>query len=491
VEVLSPLDAAFLRLEDRSTSLHIASVAIFDGPPPAYEDMYAAFEAKLHLVPRYRQRVREVPLRLGRPVWVDDPHFSLRYHLRHTALPRPGTAAQLRDLVGRLMSQQLDRGKPLWETWIVDGLEGGRWAVVSKIHHCMVDGIAGTDLLGLVLDLSPDAPLPDTPPPPLQPEPGVTGLLLAAASSVPHSPVAAVRTVARAVASPGATARSALTAAHGALSFARLAWPAAASSLVGPLTPHRAWGWTGVPLDDVRIVRRGLGGTVNDVVLTAITRGFRDLLLARGETPDEHVVRTLVPVSVRHEDARGVLDNRVSAMIAELPVELSEPAARLAAVRLELGRLKRSGEPQFGELVTAAAALVPAPLLSLGLTGAFRVPHRHLVTVTTNVPGPQVPLYACGRRLREYYPYVPIADRVRIGVAITSYDGVLGFGVTADQDSTPDVQVLLDGINAEIEELVALAGGRPPDLVVDLTEPIPGPREAVDTTTTTATTTTV
>jgi diacylglycerol O-acyltransferase len=478
MEVLSPLDAAFLRLEDRSTSLHIASVAVFDGPPPAYEDMYAAFEAKLHLVPRYRQRVREVPLRLGRPVWVDDPHFSLRYHLRHTALPRPGTDAQLRDLVGRLMSQQLDRGKPLWETWIVDGLAGGRWAVVSKIHHCMVDGIAGTDLLGLVLDLAPDAPLPDTAPPPLPPEPGLVQLLLTAAGSVPHSPVAAVRTVVRAVASPGATARNAVTTAHGALSFARLAWPAAASSLSGPLTPHRAWGCTSATLDDVRIVRRGIGGTVNDVVLTAITRGFRDLLISRGEQPGEHVVRTLVPVSVRHEDARGVLDNRVSAMIAELPVELEEPAARLAAVRLELGHLKRSGEAEFGELVTAAAGLVPPPLLALGLTGAFRIPHRHLVTVTTNVPGPQVPLYACGRRLREYYPYVPIADRVRIGVAITSYDGTLGFGVTADADSTPDVQVLLDGIDAELAELVALAGGRPPQ-VVDLTEPrVPEPREA-------------
>jgi diacylglycerol O-acyltransferase len=274
--------------------------------------------------------------------------------------------------------------------------------------------------------------------------------------------------VARAAASPGSTVRQVVTTAHGALSFARLAWPARRSSLTGPLTPHRAWGCTSATLDDVRIVRKGLGGTVNDVVLTAITRGFRELLLSRGEEPGEHVVRTLVPVSVRHADARGVLDNRVTALIAELPVELAEPAPRLAAVRLELARLKRSGEPEFGELVTSVATLVPPPLLSLGLTGTFRVPHRHLVTVTTNVPGPQFPLYACGRRLREYYPYVPIADRVRIGVAITSYDGALGFGVTADEDSTPDVQVLLDGITAELEELVALAGGQ--DVVVDLTD---------------------
>jgi diacylglycerol O-acyltransferase len=468
MEVMSPLDAAFLRLEDRNTSLHIASVAVFDGPPPSYAEMHAAFQSKLHLVPRYRQRVREVPLRLGRPVWVDDPHFSLRYHLRHTALPRPGTREQLRDLVGRLMSQQLDRGKPLWETWIVEGLEGDRWAVVSKVHHCMVDGIAGTDLMGLVLDLSADAPLPQTVPPPLRPEPSRARVLLSAATSLPHSPLTVARTLARAVTSPAPTARSAATTAHGALSFARLAWPATRSSLVGPLTPHRVWGYTSATLDDVRIVRKGLGGTVNDVVLTAITRGFRELLLSRGEQPGEHVVRTLVPVSVRHQDARGLLDNRVSAMIAELPVEVPDPAARLAVVRLALGELKRSGEPEFGQLVTSAATLVPPPLLSLGLTGVFRVPHRHLVTVATNVPGPQVPLYACGRRLREYYPYVPIADRVRIGVAITSYDGVLGFGVTADEGNTPDVQVLLAGITAEIEDLVALAGGR--DVVIDLTE---------------------
>ena len=202
---------------------------------------------------------------------------------------------------------------------------------------------------------------------------------------------------------------------------------------------------------------------------TQLCRGFRDLLISRGELPDEHAVRTLVPVSVRHDEARGRLDNRVSAMIAELPVELESAQARLAAVRLELGELKRSGEAEFGELLTAAAGLTPPPLLSLGLTGMFRLPHRHLVTVTTNVPGPQIPLYACGRRLHEYYPYVPIADRVRVGVAITSYDGVLGFGVTADEESTPDLQVLLDGIDAEIEELVALSGGRA-SRVIDLTE---------------------
>lgn len=470
MEVMSPLDAAFLRIEDRHTSLHIASLSIFDGPPPSYEQMHRAFQSKLHLVPRYRQRVVEVPLRLGRPVWVDDTHFSLNYHLRHTALPRPGSGAQLRDLVGRLMSQQLDRGKPLWETWVVEGLEGDRWAVVSKIHHCMVDGIAGTDLISLVLDASADAPPPEVPAEPAKPaEPHPAQLALSAALSLPVTPAAVLRSATHAVTHPVETAKDAALTTRGAVAWLRLARPAAASSLTGPITPHRRWGWTSSTLADVRVVRHALGGTVNDVVLTAVTRGFRELLLARGEAPDSHAVRTLVPVSVRRPDARGVFDNRVSAMIADLPVGAETAATRLRAVRDELDRLKHSGEPQFGELLTSAGVLVPPPLLSLGLTGIFRLPHRHLVTVATNVPGPQLPLYCCGRRMREYYPYVPIADRLRIGVAITSYDGVLGFGVTADEDSTPDLQVLLDGIDAELRDLVELAGGGPSQ-VVDLTQ---------------------
>lgn len=457
IEVLSPLDAAFLRLEDRRSSLHIASTAIFDGPSPSYREAYDAFLTKLPLVPRYRQRVREIPLQLGRPVWIDDPHFSLRYHLRHTALPRPGSDDQLRDLVSRLMSQQLDRGKPLWETWIVDGLQGDRWAVISKLHHCMVDGIAGTDLLSLVLDTDPHAAPPQEPLPPLDPEPGRVRLLMAAASSLPHDPVGAVRSLGSAVTHPRTTADDLALRARGALSYLRLAWPAEPSSLTGPLTPHRRWGWTSITLDDVRVVRKAFGGTVNDVVLSTITRGFRELLLGRDEDLRPHAVRTLVPVSVRRPDARGRFDNRVSAVLADLPIDIADPLEQLAAVRRQLDRLKRSGEAQFGELVTSAGTITPPPLLSLGLTGVFRMPHRHIVTVATNVPGPQQPLYCCGRRMREYYPYVPIADRVRIGVAVTSYDGVLGFGVTADEDSTPDLQVLLDGIPTQLRELVALA----------------------------------
>jgi diacylglycerol O-acyltransferase len=464
MEVMSPLDAAFLRIEDRSTAMQIGSVAVLEGPPPPFADLLRAFEAKLPLVPRYRQRVQEVPLRLGRPVWVEDTAFRLGYHLRHTALPAPGGEPQLRALVGRLMSQQLDRGKPLWETWVVEGLSGGRWAVVSKIHHCMVDGIAGTDLMGLVLDPSPDAALPGPEPWEPAPPPGALALLRSAVGSVPHRPQSLVGAALAAVRSPRHALGEVVTAVHGAQTLAGAVRPVAASSLSGPITAHRVYGWTTTTLDDVRAVRRACGGTLNDVVLTAVTRGFRELLLSRGEPADAHAVRTLVPVSVRHADQRGRFDNRVSALLAELPVGVADPAERLAAVRAELDRLKASGESRFGELVTEAAAIVPPPLLHAGLTGAFRLPQRSVVTVTTNVPGPPVPLYAAGRRMLEYHPYVPIAGRVRTGVAMTTYDGVLSFGVTADEESTPDLQVLLDGIAAGMAELLALA--RP--AVVDL-----------------------
>ncbi len=457
MEVMSPLDSAFLRLEDRHTSLHIASIAVFDGPPPTYEEIAALFVAKLPMLPRYRQRVREVPLQLGRPVWVDDPQFSLRNHLRHTALPRPGSTAQLRELVGRLMSQQLDRSRPLWDSWIVEGLEDGRWALINKVHHCMVDGIAGTDLLSAVLDHSPEP----SPPVPASrratAEPGRLRLLASAAAALPRHPAGVLRQASASVRHPRATATAVLARLHGMLDFVELARPATASSLSGSLGSARCWAGAQVSLDDVRIIRRGLGGTVNDVVLAAVTRGFRDLLLSRDEPPARHAVRTLVPVSVRTSRQRGQADNRISAVVAELPVHVADPVERLRAVRTELDRLKASGEAAAGGFVTELARYVPPMLLSAGLTGIFRVPQRFVVTVATNVPGPRTPLYAAGRRLRELYPYVPIADRLRIGVAVSSYAGALYFGITADRDSTPDVDVLIAGIEDGLRELVKAA----------------------------------
>lgn len=455
MEVMSPLDSAFLRLETSRTSLHIASIAIFEGPPPGHDEILALFRRKLGGLPRYCQRIREVPLWMGRPVWVDDPQLDLRYHVRRTALPQPGGDAELRTLMARLMSQQLDRSRPLWEDWVVEGLEGDRWALISKVHHCMVDGIAGTDLLTRLLDTDPaGVGTAATPMPRAAAEPGAVSLLASALSTVPHRPLAAARTVAGAVAHPRRTIGAGALLARGALAWSRLVAPEAPSSLTGPLGRARSWDHTRTSFDDIKRVRASHGGSFNDVVLAAITRGFRDLLLSRGEEPDAEAVRTLIPVSVRAPDG-GEVDNEVSAMIAHLPVQVSDPLERLAAVRGELDRLKRSGEVEVAELLSEAGGWTSPLLLAVGLTGAFRLPQHHLATVATNVPGPRAPLYALGRRMVELYPYVPIADRIRIGIAMTSYDRVLTFGVTADSASTPDLGILTAGITEGMRELVA------------------------------------
>ena len=454
---MSPLDAGFLHLEDRHTSLHIAGIGIFEGPPPAYTDVAELFHHKLQRVPRYRQRAHPVPLRLGRAVWVDDPHFDLGYHLRHTALPRPGDDAQLRRLVGRLMSQQLDRDRPLWEAWVVEGLEQDRWALISKVHHSMVDGIAGTDLISAIYDHSPGPTR--TPPDAWVPErqPNALQLLTGAALERARSPLDEARSLATALRDPVRFAGLAAATVRGLTGYATAMRPTEASSLVGPIGPHRRYRWANVSLSDLQLVRQSFGGTLNDVVLALVTRGFRDLLIARGEPLNRHVVRSLVPVSVRHPSDRGRFDNRVSAMLAELPVDVDDPVGRLAEVATQMRHLKESREAVAGDALTSLAVWAPEPILGMALHVGFRLPHRNLTTVTTNVPGPTEPLYVAGRRMLATYPYVPIADRLRTGVAITSYEGQLTFGVTADRDTVPDVDLISTGIEAAATELVDAA----------------------------------
>ncbi len=459
---LSPLDASFLHIEDDVNHMHIGSVSIFEGPIPPRDALTAMIAGKLPLVPRYRQRIREVPLTLGRPVWVADPHFSLDYHLRFSALPSPGGVAQLRDLTSRVMSQKLDLTKPLWEMWAVEGLEDDRWALVSKVHHAMVDGVSGTDLLAVVLDADPTAQPPEpeddwAPPPP----PSTIGLVAASVRDAVVSPFEQWRIVRSAVRRPVRAARTLGENVRGLTAMRGLARPGAASSLVGPIGPHRRYAWAQASLDDVRVVRSALGGTVNDVVLTAITGGFRDLLLAQGEDPTGRSLRSLIPVSVRRPDERGTYNNRVSAMFAELPVSLDDPVERLASIRTELQGLKESHQAVAAETLTSLSGFAPALLLALGMRVAFRSFQRlgrgAVDTVTTNVPGPQQPLYALGRQMLSSYPYVPLASPVRVGVAIFSYQGQLTFGITGDRDSIGNVAVLADGIEASLAALVDAA----------------------------------
>jgi diacylglycerol O-acyltransferase / wax synthase len=459
---MSPLDASFLHVEDAVSHMHIGSVAVFEGPPPAAEDFARMVEGKLPAVPRYRQKVRFVPLQLARPVWVDDPHFQLGYHLRHTALAAPGRDRELRNLVGRVMSQQLDRHKPLWEMWIVEGLEHGHWALVSKVHHCMVDGVSGTDLLTVVLDAEPEParPLPDAWHP--EGEPSSTRLVRDALLDLVVSPYEQIRALRSATRAPRQAFGQLGEFARGLRSYTGVVRPTEVSSLNGPIGPHRRWDWARTTLADVKTVRRGLGGTVNDIVLTVLTRGFRDLLLARDENVEGRVVRTLVPVSVRTAGERGTYNNRVSAMIAELPVGLDDPAERLAAIRAQMDDLKESKQAVAGEVLTSLSGFAPSLLLALGTRVAMRIPQRNVNTVTTNVPGPQHQLFACGRPMIEAFPFVPLASTVRIGVAIFSYNGMLNYGVTGDYDTAPDIAVLCSGVEAGMTELLKLADAANP-----------------------------
>jgi diacylglycerol O-acyltransferase / wax synthase len=453
---LSPLDSSFLHVEDANSHMHIGSVAIFEGPPPPYDDLRSMVEGKLGLVPRYRQKVRFVPMALGRPVWVDDPHFNAEYHLRHTALPPPGGDEELRNLTGRVMSQQLDRSKPLWEMWIVEGLGAGRWALVSKVHHCMVDGVSGTDLLAVILDTRRDslaAPADAWHP---RPEPTRLQVLVEALSERALSPYEGLRSLRAATRAPRQLVGVTLETARGLAAMRGLV-RSGESSLNGPIGPHRRWAWARAQLSDVKTVRAGLGGTVNDVVLAVITNGFRALLEERGEPLKDRGVRTLVPVSVRSSSERGDYNNRVSAMFATLPVGMPDAVERLESISEQMAGLKESKQAVAGEVLTSLSGFAPAMLLALGMRVASRIPQRSLNTVTTNVPGPQFPLYAAGRRMLEAFPYVPLGGSVRIGVAIFSYNGGLTFGVTGDFDSAPDIGVVCRGIEEGLAELVEAA----------------------------------
>jgi diacylglycerol O-acyltransferase / wax synthase len=455
------LDASFLHLEDDVSHMHIGSVTIFEGPAPVHEELVDTIARKMSLAPRCRQVVRFVPLDLGRPVWVDDPHFNLEYHVRHTALPAPGGEAQLRKLVGRLMAQQLDRAKPLWEIWMVEGLEGDHWAIVSKVHHAMADGVSGTDLLSVIMDISPNPAAPELDEWEPAPSPSRARLAVGAVASLAASPYEQMRAVRAAARVPRQAASQVAEVVRGLSAMAGVLPPPPASTLNGPVGPHRRYAWASSTVDDVKRVRKELGGTFNDVVLAAITRGFRDLLLSRGESVDR-VVRTMVPVSVRPRDASGMavgdgtMANKVSAMFANLPVGVDDPVERLRLVSVQMAGLKESKQALAGEALTSLSGFAPPALLALGGRLFTRVRQRSVNTGTTNVPGPQMPLYAVGRRMLKAYPYVPVFGNVRITIAIFSYDGNVTFGITGDYDTVPDIDVLSRGIEDGMAELLAL-----------------------------------
>ena len=369
MERMGSLDAVFVAVEDAVNHMHIGSVGIFEGPAPSLAAVRTLVAGKLQLVPRYRQRVREAPGSIGRPLWIDDAHFDLDFHLRQTAVPAGGRHA-LEELVGRVMSHPLDRHRPLWEMWIVEGLDDDRWAMISKVHHCMVDGIAGSDLLAVILDSQPDAPLLEPDPWTPAPEPSRIDLARSTASMTAESAVAIVRDGVGALLHPSRARARVRDVAAG---VERMLYPArrGGSSLTGPIGTHRRWARTRVSLDDIKTVRAAFGGTVNDVVLAAVTRGFRDLLRSRGETVDGRTVTTLIPVSVRSPDARGSFDNRVSALYARLPIGIDDVVETLNAIHEHLDELKTSHEIEASVAVLGVAELAP-PIVAAAVRARAR-----------------------------------------------------------------------------------------------------------------------
>lgn len=457
---LSGLDASFLALEEGGAHMHVGSCMLFEGSAPAYDDLAAHLERRLHLVPRYRRKLAFVPLEQGRPVWVDDPHFNLAYHLRHAALPGDAGIEELRALTGRVLSQRLDRSKPLWEVWLVDGVGGGdRWALISKTHHCLVDGISGVDITTVLFDLEPDpdrsgeARRPWSP----RPEPSPAALLADALLERATGPLALAREAGGALRHPSETVARAATIASGVGSMARAGRAAPPSPYNVPIGPHRRFAWVEGELSSFRAIKDALAGTVNDAVLTVVTGALREHLLLRGRKVDELTpLRAMVPVSVRAEEARGALGNQVATMYAPLPVHEADPVKRFALVHAEMAGIKESAQAVGAEALTRLTGFAPPTIMAQAARLQGR--QRFFNLTVTNVPGPQFGLYLLGRRLERIFPQVPLAGNAALGIAIMSYDGTLNFGLLGDYDAMPDLDVLADALRGAIDELAAAAG---------------------------------
>ena len=461
---LSGLDTSFLRLEDGRAHMHVASLTVFDGPAPAFADLCDHVESRLDLVPRYRQRVAEVPAQQGRPVWVDDPHFNLRYHLRHTALPHPGGDEELRRLAGRVFAQRLDRDRPLWEIWMVEGLRDGQWAMLSKTHHALVDGVSGVDITTIMYDLDEHPPQRAAAPSRWEPRPVPTKaqLLTSAITERLVQPRAVVEEIVALTAAPRRAAGELLRQVRDLGGFALVGVrPVPLTPLNVQIGPHRRYAWVDADLAEFKQIKNHLGGTVNDVVLAAVADALGRFLRRRGFDTDGVVLRAMVPVSVRTADERGALGNKVAAMWAPLPVGIEDPVALLAEIRQAMGHLKDSGQAVGAQRLTELLGFAPPTILAQAMRLA---PHqRYCNVVVTNVPGPQFPLYVLGRRLRALYPVVPVYDRLALNIAVLSYDGRLGFGLLADYDAVPDLDDLASDLRHAIAALLVAATGPLPE----------------------------
>jgi diacylglycerol O-acyltransferase len=459
---LTAVDASFLLQEGPSSHMHVGGLTLLEGPPPALEEFLEQIRRRLHLVPRYRHKLASTHTALdaSRPVWVDDPNFNLEYHVRHTALPAPGDWEQLCNLTARIFSQQLDRSKPLWEMWLIEGLREDRFALISKTHHSLIDGIAGVDLATVLFDLSP------TPPPvrhsgrPWQPhrEPGTLELLAAGARGALRAGAELLAGTADALAHPDQALPRAREVAEGLGEFV---WavlnPAPPTPLNVEIGPHRRFVGVGSPLADFKLVKNAFECTVNDVVLAVVAGALRDFLIDRGVRTEGIELRALVPVSVRAEDEHHQGGNRIVVMRGPLPVYMADPLQRLRFVKREMDGLKESKQALGAEVIAGAQNFAPPTLLAQASRLNFST--RLFNLIVTNVPGPQFPLYVLGRRMLEAYPVAFLPQHHALAIAIMSYDGQMNFGLLGDLDAMYDLDRFGERIAEELAALVSLARG--------------------------------
>ncbi len=462
---LSAQDRSFLDLEGPNTHMHVAGAFVFEPGPIARPEggididrIRGYVASRLHLIPRYRQRIEMIPVE-NHPVWVDDERFNIQYHVRHTALPAPGDERQLKRLCGRIVSQQLDRGKPLWEIWVIEGLEHGRFALVSKVHHCMIDGVAGTDLLRALFSPTPEKTFKEAPGWYPTPAPGSSKLLRDAVLRRVATPLMLARELGRALREPEATLERVSDGVNGMREALNATIrPAAETPFNRPIGPHRRFDWLAFDLDEVKRIKKCLGGTVNDVVLATVAGAVGRFLVQRGISRHQQRgldFRAFCPVSVRSSSERGALGNRVSSMIAALPIAETDPVGRLEAVRRTMGDLKRSKQALGAEVLASVSEWTAPALMSLAARLAFD--NRSSNIVVTNVPGPQIPLYLLGARMAEAYPMVPLFSSQGLGIALFSYGGGLYWGFNSDWDLFPDLHDFVVAIDASFRELCEAA----------------------------------
>lgn len=460
MEQLTTLDAGFLTAEDADphVSLVIGGLAVIEGPIPDRDSLMSTLVQRIRACPRFGQRLRMRPFDLGAPEWVDDPDFDIARHVRHTALPRPGDDRELFRLAADVISRRLDRDRPLWEIWVIEGLSDNRWAMLTKIHHCMADGIAATHILAGLCDpgsngigdsFASHIRAAEEPEEPKDPKP--QGLLQAVSNVNPFNMLGDLWNASTAF--TATVARTALGAAEIAAGLLR----PASSSLNGPITDLRRYGAARVPMADIAHICRVFDVTINDVALAAITESYRNMLMRRGEQPLPDTLRTLVPVSMRSADADAFdkPDNRVSVMLPYLPVEEDNPVQRLRIVHSRLDRTKSRGQRQAGQAFLSMADRIPFPLTAWTVRLLTRLPQRGVTTLATNVPGPRQPLQVLGQRVLSVFPVPPIAMQLRTGVAMLSYADDLYFGILADYDAVADVDELAHGIEVAVARLVA------------------------------------